>query len=309
MAPRAYVNPPLFTPSPFGLLSVVDFPTPEDVHWQNGIIYQPECSSPQSTYDECIAITGSGGAPPPPPYLTNSVVVTPRVATPFTVEMEFDCSAVGWASEAKRIEESAFASNENWQAERTFWNGVAANQTVVFPHLAANATVNDSTLLGTAGGVVQVQSAAVVVSGSGGSGGQANIGEVLGLIEEGIGNCYNGVGIIHVPAKVLETMAANGLVVRNGARLYTPNGNKIAAGNGYPGTAPNGSAAPPGSSWIYGTGNVFCYRSEPFTTEDRDAFDRAKNTKRMQTRRTYVIGWDCCHFAGLVSGLGVPKGT
>jgi hypothetical protein len=308
MAPRQFVNPPLFTPSPFGLLSAVDFPTPEDEHWESGIIYQPVCSTPQSTYDECIAITGSGGAPPPPPYITNSVNVTPRIATPFEVVMEFDCAAVGMP-DAATMEKAAFDSSESWQVERSFWSGIAATQTVVFPHLAANAVVTDPMLLGTGGGTVSVQTAAVVVSGSGGSGGAANIGEVLGLIEEGIGNCYSGVGIIHVPVKVLDTMAANGLVTRQGSRLYTPNGNKIAAGNGYPGTAPNGSAPPAGSSWIYGTGNAFCYRSEPFTTEDRDAFDRRTNTKRMQTRRRYCLGWDCCHFAGLVSGLGVPKGT
>lgn len=296
--PRQIVDPPAFTPSPFGLLSVVEFPTPLSPHWENGITYQPNCATPLSTYDECIAITGVGGAPPPQStFNVNSVSIAPRGATPFTVMVEFDCSAVG-NEQARRIAETAMAGSESWQVERSFWSGLAGTgasglQNVVFPHLAANAQLLDSQ------GIL-LQTAAVSVSGIGNETASAqDVVQALGLLEQALADCYNGVGVIHVPELLLPTLDAWGLIQQNGPQLRTKNGNRVAVGAGYPGTSPAGASRTNGASWMYATGAIFCFRGDILIrpSNTAEAFDKQKNTIKMIAERRYVLGWDCCHFA------------
>jgi hypothetical protein len=112
--------------------------------------------------------------------------------------------------------------------------------------------------------------------------------------------------VIHIPALAAETFQPY-LIIRNG-KLFTINGNKVALGNGYPGTSPAGAARGNDTTWIYATGNVFMYRGAAGVTEDLAGFDRAKNTRRMIGQRVYLFGWDCCHLA-INAALGAPKGT
>lgn len=302
---RQIVDPPSFTPLPFGLLSVMEMPQATDVHWQQGINFEPACGVGSSvgslTYSDCIVVTGSGGAPPPPPQLAANFTAITRGAQPFTVFTEFDCSTVGLVN-AQAIAERALSAAEPWQVERAFWTGVAANQNVVYPHLAANAQVLDAT------GIL-LQPAAVNVTGV--SGDLLNVATGLGLLEEALGNCYDGVGVIHVPQALTPTLDAWGLIKSSGPVMKTLNGNKVAIGSGYPGTSPAGATRTSNTEWIYATGNVFGYRS-PVRVRSPEAsaasLDRATNTRRMIADRTYVIAWDCCLFAAQVS-LGVPKGT
>jgi hypothetical protein len=133
----------------------------------------------------------------------------------------------------------------------------------------------------------------------------------LGLLEQGLANCYNGVGVIHIPELLVPTFDSWKLLKQVGPQLYTTNGNKVAVGAGYPGTAPDGTARAGNTCWMYATGNVFGYRSQvrvraPQTSPS--SLERSTNTRKMIAERTYVLGWDCCHFSVQVS-LGVPKGT
>jgi hypothetical protein len=306
--PRLLVPPPLYTPPAYGLLSVVDFPPTDDAHWQNGVEYQPYCADPSSTYDECIAVTGGGGAPPPPVTATimvNTVDTTVRAATPFSVFVEYDCSTVG-NDEALAISRAAFLSVEGFQAERSFWTGLAANQQVVFPHLAANSQINIDAGVGPAGGTILLQDQAVIVTGLGD---RLNASQALGLLEEALGNCYNGQGIIHIPAVAAPTFDGQNLIHKQGSRYYTAQGNKVALGYGYTGSSPAGAARAKDTAWVYATGNVNCWRG-PVTdrSDPTQALDKVKNTRKMITERRYVLGWDCCHFAVQV-GLGQPQGT
>jgi hypothetical protein len=303
--PRQIIDPPAFTPSPYGLLTTVEFPPTDGVHWENGVTYQPTCGDAVSTYDECITITGVGGAPPPQStFNVNTITVAPRGATPFTVMVEFDCSAVG-NNEARKTAETAMAGNETWQVENSFWTGLAGTGTsgpyqVVWPHLAANAQLLD------AQGIL-LQTSAVSVTGVPTD--TLNMVEALGLLEGALANCYNGVGVIHVPQHALATLDAWGLAHKNGPVLTTLAGNKIAAGNGYPGTSPAGATRAQDKTWLYATGAVFCLRSDiTIRASDTQSFDKQKNTIKMIAERRYVLGWDCCHFA-VQAGLGAPKGT
>lgn len=293
--PRLVVDPPAFTPQPYGLLSVVQpVVTGDNTHWQNGITWQSRCLSPMgnATYDECIVVTGSGEAPPEPSAKTDTVNLTLRGATPFTAYAKFDCAPVG-NGDAAKIANDALTVSESWQVEHAFWAGIVDGKTVVFPHLAANATINDaqSAMLQSPASVVVTGAAVDIVTG-------------LGLLEAALGDCYNGVGVVHVPLKVLPTLDAWGLVKANNGVLKTLNGNLVAVGAGYPGTSPAGAAPASGEAWIYATGAVTMRRSDIKTFTLSESINRGTNTIEMIAERTYVLGWDCCHVAILVD-IGV----
>jgi len=300
--PRLPVDAPPFTPSPYGLLSVVRFPSGDSPHWQNGVTWQSHCLVDQggTTYDECIAVTGTGSIPEPSTK-TDNVDSINRGATPFTPYVRFDCSAVGLIN-AQSAATDALNRSESFQVERSFWTGLVDGKTLAFPHLAANTTVND------AQGILLQSPASIVVTGA------FDVATGLGLLEEALASCYNGMGVVHVPVKLLPTLIANNLVKREGRdgvngqlgrQLRTGNGNLVAVGAGYPGTSPAGAAPATNQAWIYATGAVFGYRSSVFFTQVADSLDRSTNMLQLIAERNYVLGWDCCHVAILVN-LGVP---
>lgn len=286
--PRAHVAPPSFKASDFGLLSVVDARWPEgDPHWRQGVEWQPLCGTISTSYDPCNAVTGTGGPPPLPPLKSSNLTYEDRGANPFTVVADFKCSPAAFAEHAQELGEEALTRLESYEVERTFWTGVAGNQPVVYPHLAADAEVTE-------GGIhpVLLQTAATPVTGA-----VLNIVEALGLLEQALADCYNGRGVIHVPASLGPLLHAAGLVEEDGRRLRTLKGNLVALGAGYPGTGPDGSPPPSGAVWIYATGAVFAYRSGVEIMPLSSIVNRANNDIDAIAERTYVLGWDCCHLA------------
>lgn len=293
--PRAVVDSPsVFTPSPYGLLSVAASPPTGDGRWQAGVTWQSMCvTGLGTTYDDFCGtplVTGSGNAPGPA-ALTPNVALLMKGAQAFTVYAEFDCSPVGNANAQERAEQ-ALAQGGSWQVERAFWTGFAGGQPIVVPHLA------DDTVLMDGANFLQT----VPVTGGSAT---TDIADALGYLEQQIANCSNVVGVIHVPAIALPTLDAWGLVKAQGQTLRTLAGNLVAVGNGYPGTAPSGAAPAPGTTWMYATGPVFAYAGQTRITNGAQAVDRAENTVRMIASKNYVLGWDCCH-AGVLTQLGVP---
>jgi hypothetical protein len=289
---RQIVDPPTFTPLPYGLLSVTQNPTTADAHWANGITYQSRClNAADTTYSsDCgIAVTGTGattGPAPAPAGRTGNTTLTNRGATAFSVYAEFDCAPVGMADAAK-IAEDALAQDGAYDVEHAFWTGVAGGQSVVFPHLASNADVTDN-------GVLLQSTATVAVTGS------SAPTVALGMLEQSIADCSNGVGVIHVQRKVLPTLFYHNLIEVRGGQLVTKSGNLVAAGSGYPGTGPAGQAITATTSWMYATGPVFVYASPTRINDVRTGLDRTTNTMKYIAERTYLLGWDCCHTAVLV---------
>lgn len=289
VAARLYVPPPTFTPLPYGLLSALgsEIRNPRDKHWQTGVTYESLCGTgAASTYDECFVVTGSGLNPTTPPEpeaksATNSMDV--RGATPFTVYAEVDCSAPGFWNRANEMVGDALTRSEQWQVERAFWTGEAAGQPVVHPHLASDYELYDDMN-------ILLQTAATVVTGS-----ALPALTAVGLLEEAIAGCYDGVAVLHLPRRLGVALANQGVLVREGSRYRTITGNIVVFGAGYPGTAPDGTDD--GNTWIYATGSMFIYRSNATIHRVVDSFDRANNTVRAIAERTYVIGWDCCHYA------------
>jgi hypothetical protein len=290
MAARQLVElPAVFTPLPYGLWDSVQHPAANGAHWQQGITWIERCPTGDSTYDECLAVTGTG-APPEPPPKTANVDQAFRGALPFTVYAEFECSPVG-IPEAESIASDALARVEQQQVETAFWTGAAGGQPVVFPHLAADTEVVD-------GDIVLQPVATTAVTGT-------DVVHALGVLEQELADCYAGQGLIHVPRTALPTLAAWNLIRDVDGRLYTPGGNLIVVGGGYTGTGPDGTAPAAGTTWIYATGAAWGYRSDVYVSRLRDSLDRSSNTIRMLAERTYVLGFECCLLAAHIV-LGVP---
>lgn len=298
---RRLVNPPTFTPRPYNLWSVVqDRSADPDAHWRMGVTYDAWCPTASTTYDPCVAVSGVSGVgalpPPPAPAKAATTDHTLRSATPFTVYERIDCSSPGFWGDATAIATDMLTRSEIRQVETAFWTGLTAGQTTAYPHLAAAIQLSQD-------GAV-LQTAAQILDST-----PVDIVEAIARLESALATCYDGVGVIHIPAAVLPLMAAYTLVERAGAQLRTTGGTLVAVGGGYPGTSPFGTAPAVGAAWIYATGAVFGYRSGIETYQPVEAFNRTVNTVQMIAERTYLLGWDCCHHAIQVSLGGVVGGT
>lgn len=289
---RKFVAPPPRTPMPYGLLDAVDLRTDSDPHWQAGVEWQPLCGGSSTTFDFCV----TGGAPP---RLADTGGRDTRGALPFTVYAEIDCAPVGptWATEmddAVRLLEFT----EQYQVERAFWTGqitgLTGPENRVLPHLASSTTVTEP--IGGTSNVITLQTAATIVSGS-----ALGFTSGLGALEAALAACYDGEAILHIPVQAIPVAAANVVFYRDGNVLRTFNGNKIVAGAGYANTSPSGVPAAPGTAWIYATGAMFAYKGAVKTFTREQSLDRSTNTLKAIAQRTYVLGWDCCHFAVLVN--------
>lgn len=299
-APRLNVASPSFAPLPYGLLSSLwdQVRAPDDPHWTSGVTWDSVCAQGGTTYDECWAITGAGGAAPAAATMASTTSITRRGALPFTVFAEIDCSAPGFWDRAQELITDNFTQSEQWQVENAIWTGVAGGQSVVHPHLAANANLDDP-----ANASIRLETATQVVTG-----GTLDIVEGLGTLEKALADCYDGVGVIHAPRDLIPAMRHSNLIIPDGSRYRTAGGNLIIFGAGYRGTSPAGVATT-GQSWMYATGAMFLYRGPMQIIPVRDSIDRAKNTVKAMAERTYLVGWDCCQLAVNISTGGIAAGA
>ena len=292
--PRTFVDAPAATPSPFGLLSAVDLRPDSDAYWRLGVTWQDTCPTGGSTLEPCYpsapAVTGTSF-----PKVANATRSN-WGATAFTLYAEVDCSAPGFWNDREAYARLAFDRIEQYQLERAFWTGAAGGvANAVLPHLAASSAVIETSL----GYTTTLQLAATQVTGV-----ALAPAVALGEVESALADCLLGVsGIIHIPNNLAPIFGASGLLVRDGPRLRTHNGNLVVIGNGYLGTGPDGSAPSLAHSWIYGTGPVFLYRSNDvqLISDTNSALVRTTNTVKMIAERTYLLGFDCCLVAALVS--------
>ena len=293
---------PLVTPEQFTLLDYVQWIADDDPHWRAGITWPSVCAGASTTYDICVSspvVTGQAN-----PTKSDNGGRDWRGATPFTVFTEIDCSPVGWAQDAEGVVAEALRRFEHLQVEEVLSTGtVAGVANIMFPHLSANALITDPN--DTADLLITLQPAAqVAVTGT------VDVVEGLGIIEQQLADCYGGRGTIHVTLATFNQMVSQLIVFQRNNLWFTAKGNYVVPGSGYTGNAPDGSAAPAGTAWMYGTGPVFGYRTAPKQVGNiTESFNRGVNTLKIIIERTYVIGWDCCLAAVRVSTGGTVTGT
>jgi len=296
-APRQLVAPPTFVDRNFGLLSVVQPRyTEPDAHWRNGVTWQDICGQALSTLSPYCS-----GDAEPPQVKSETTDIDTFGALPFTVYAKVDCSPVGYTQEEQRARAvDALTRTEGDQVEAVFSTGtVAGLPNKVYPHLQSETAVVE----GSGSMQIQLQCVATPVSGAA----TFEITEGLGILESLASTCWHGQLTLHVPLVLAHRMISSALVKADGAQMKTINGNLVALGAGYDGHSPAG-AATPGAAWIYATGPVFAYRSQPETFNFREQFNRENNTLETIVERTYVLGYTCCcmYAVPILTTGGVP---
>jgi hypothetical protein len=303
---RINVSPPRKEKLEYGLLSVVEDRSAADTRWQNGVTWQNVCPDSNSTYEACllgnalgVPVTGITTAPAKEATAARST----WGATPFTVKAQIDCSPPGFYADADEFVRRAFDEAEEVSVAEVFFSGtVAGTANLQYPHLAATAQVDDDI---PGGSTFQLSAANLGPSG----GASLDVVEALGRLEQALGACVHGKGVIHVSAELVAHMKAQHLLEESNGVYYTVSGHKIAASPGYSGASPDG-VVQVGVSWMYGTGPVFLYKSRPkFIGTEAQSLDRTVNTLQRLYERHYVIGYDCCLFAVPVSTGGVAAGA
>ncbi|MFZ0789747.1 MAG: hypothetical protein WAM94_09005 [Chromatiaceae bacterium] len=295
--PRLLVDPPTVYDRSYGLWSTVQDRSAlaADVHWRNGVTFEPLCGLGGSFYDDYCLETN-------PASKADNISTPVRGATPFVAFAQIDCSPVGYSQDQQRQRAAdALTRSESYQVETAFWTGAAGGDaSIVYPHLAANAAVLDTNVIP----VTTLQCAATQVTGSA----LLDITEALGRIEAAFGACGNSQGTIHVPMVLGEQLFRANAVKAMGAQLVTQTGHLVALGTGYTGSGPDGTLTP-NAVWIYMTGPVFGYRTAIEQFQFRETLDRTENTVRTIAERSYVLGFDCCClYAVLVSVGGIVTG-
>lgn len=270
--PPVRVPAPPVTPYRFGLFSVADMPTETSVHTRNGVEYEPLTSTPAKTthdFQQRLPLPADKHVPKGVPYVS---------ATPFTVFHGFNCMPVGFSqAEIEDRARQALALGEQYAVENTY-------------------------MLGTEGNTPKLVDAAVTSVLNGGT--VVDPVLAIALLEKAIHGVYGGEGVIHAPRSVLPGLFARHMVEKEGSRLVTRLGTRIAAGAGYDlgNVSPAGAAPSAGAAWMYATGPVGIWRSEPFLNPDTiaAALNRGTNQLEVLVERTYVVSHEAGCWAVLV---------
>src|SRR5262245_61592688 len=114
-AARLNVGPPTFTPSPYGLLTAVDFRT-DDLHWQMGITWEDVCGGTGVVLDPCTT-----SAPGVTGVATKQATTSRSFwgATPFTVYAEVDCAPIDFYENREALMTQALNRFESRSEEHT----------------------------------------------------------------------------------------------------------------------------------------------------------------------------------------------
>lgn len=272
--PYVYIEPPEIDPRPFGLFGAAR-PLPGiDPHWRYGGVEYEALGCYQAGFYP-VGINAAGGAGGTK-TLPNGAGTTKAI--PFAVYAGISCGSVGYTDEqsaarALRVLELA----GQWAAEDALWTGAGGNAP------ALNAA---STTIPTGGGTA------------------SSLTNALRILENWIGDAYNGRGFIHGKRGVGVLAGAKRLSHRdpmNADSLLTPVGSRWIFGAGYNGTGPNAVAPAANQTWIYATGQVSITRDAPSTPATRSAIlDKATNVVNLIAEQEYLVTYDCAVAAALV---------
>lgn len=277
--PTVVVDGPPVRPPANGLLSaatVVDVPDDRRI---GGESFAPSAAGSVILYDLCSSDGTVALASP----VTHARFNAPSFATVISDR----CSTFGFGAAA--YEEHARAGDlvkSGWGVERQFEQdalGIGAD----FDSLAEQYTANaNNAAAGATTQIIAGGSALTPLS-------------ALARLDQAIASAAIGLGIIHAMPFIVDLWAANLLITAQAGKLYSPNGNLIAAGNGYQGKSPDTSAyADPvataaGVVWAYATDLITIDRGplDIVPGQISEAVDRRTNDVRYLAQRVWTIRW------------------
>ena len=264
LAPAA-LDAPTRTNSRIGLLaSALRFP--DGTRWHGGISYRPlngNVPAPvDSTYYPCSSTPGID--------LETIGVVSWE---PFGIGLGETCLSSGTDEEEEDARAKARLEGQTeYLVSRTFWTGEVNAST--FDALGSpNRALSDldSDELTTTGPVGLV----------------TGLARLIEYLNDNIGSQR---GMIHVDPQLLPFLSFYGLAERTGNIIVTKLADHIIVpGAGYDGSAPDGSAAGAGTSWMYATSMVRAEVSQIFA---QPFFNRANNKWETIARRFAIAEWD-----------------
>lgn len=242
-----------------------------DVRWQGGISYRPLNSNvpapDSSTFYPCNSH-----------YSVDLESVSPVSWDAFGIGLAEHCLSGSTDEEEERARATRrLEIQTEYLVSRTFWTGEVASSDwsgVSSSNRALSDT--DSDELTTTGPVG-------VVTG---------ISRAIQYLADTIGSER---GMIHVAPNLLPFLAFYGVVIREGFNIVTAIADHIVvAGAGYDGSAPDGSAAGDGTSWIYATSLVRGAVSPIFVTPPYLNRSGETNLNMWQTyaSRAALYEWD-----------------
>ncbi|RJL19341.1 hypothetical protein D5H75_40470 [Bailinhaonella thermotolerans] len=269
--PRVAVDNPPLTQLPYGLFSAASVEAAAPGRWLLGVEYDT---------DGCTQAGVIGGWCPEDPG-DHTMTVPPGVTYPtadgFVVYAGVACKLPGMVEDAGTRAADRLTLGEQTAVERHVWTTQLAVPAAVL------ATGSE-----TAVGLV----------------------DAVAALERDLGEMFGAVGTLHVPRWLVPHLAAADQIVRDdrAGRLTTVLGTPIAAGAGYPGTSPSGTAPGAGAAWMYATGPVVVRRGPVVTpaTERTGAFDPSNNEVTVRAQRDYVVTTDCVLLAVQTTTGGTP---
>lgn len=271
--PPLYVDAPAVVPYGYGLFSVAQFPVDADDHWQCGVQYEPQACVPATAWgDPCDAAQPDKAVPAGVPLV---------VGTPFTIYAGFSCHLPGrTAADIQARAQQALQLGEQRAVEEAYWTGSVGSTPVLADNVNA---VILNTVAGAPGALCPI----------------AAVGELEGYLAAN----YGGTGVIHAPRKTIPYLARDVLVSADRSRMSTMLGTQVAAGGGYPGSGPDGTDAPAGTTWLYATGTVVIRRSPVWINPDSvaQALNRTSNQVDLLAERSYIVSHECVLAAVLTS--------
>lgn len=266
-------SPRCIDPPKYGLLSVINPTSVQDLHWMaSGIEFEDFLCSP--------GVTGFIDVCPPASGFTKPAERNAQFcsADPFVVVGSYQCPPVGRPSgEAFEIARQRLLSWEGHQAEQILWTGISAN-----------GSVNPSFAFGNPDCDILPEDVSPT--------GAVDLATAFSLLEGRLGDLVACGGVIHVPYEVVPYLVAQHLLLDNGTGEYfSPSGFRVVAGQGYPGSGPANVPAAAGEIWLFATGPLVIARSNVIMVpnEVSEAVDRQINNVTVRAERFYAIGFSC----------------
>jgi hypothetical protein len=258
------------------LASALPPPTPEDQHWQEGIVWRSELCPGYQVLDPCADETTN------PPASGDGLVYY----HPLGYRVTDVCSARNVAFDIARVSRMTDAVT-SFVAANELWTG-AGTQAAPYDTPTGDTDITNAYLAGPT---------ATVISGT-----VADPMEALGLLEERARQAAAGQQVfLHVPTRITTQLGAQ--LRRVGNVVMTQTDGIVVADPGYPGTGPDGSAGTAPGVWCYATGPVVMRTSDiDAITEAAVTLDRRSNRRQVWAERMFAATFDpCCHFALQIS--------
>jgi hypothetical protein len=248
--------------------------------WEEGLAFPAAAMGRLRIYDPC------GGTPLD---LLDRPADAPDDVDPFVVQAWHTCST----GTARPNDDDRAQALEQVEALTPF----AVERELWTRDLARARSMPNRGLVATAADVAAGQVRATTLTPTGSETTGVSPIAAVGLLEEALGQ-HLGRGYLHVGLRGATFLpsTADGNVLRTKLRSI------VVPGSGYPGTGPDGTAAPAGSTWVYGTGPVTVWLSPPVVPADgADVIDRNLNTRTIRAERLAMVAWQGPLFAVLMT--------